>query len=229
MNRSIFFLISFVVVSAAEIMALTFDWPGVHEVAKPMIMLSLIGYYLSVAKMRSPLFVRALFFGWAGDVLLLFQEENAGFFIGGLVAFLIGHVLYILSFRKSRWTDVLGGLLPTQRIRFSFPVLLAGCGLITLLFPHLGNLKIPVIIYAVVLMVMALSALDRFGRTTSTSFWFVMSGAILFMISDSVLAINKFYSPFPYGGVVIMITYISAQYLIVRGVMEHPVVNTQTK
>lgn len=225
MNRSTFFLISFIVVSVAEIMALTFDWLGVHEVAKPLIMLSLIGYYLSAAKMRSPLFVRALFFGWAGDVLLLFQEENAGFFMGGLVAFLIGHVLYILSLRKSRWTDTSAGLLPTQRIRFSFLVLLAGCGLITLLLPHLGNLKIPVIIYAVVLMIMVLSAFDRFGRTTSNSFWLVMSGAVLFMISDSVLAINKFYSPFPYGGVVIMITYIAAQYFIVRGVIGHSVVS----
>ena len=184
-------------------------------------MLSLIGYYLGRASKRSFTFITALFFCWAGDVLLLFQTKVEIFFILGLLTFLIGHVLYILAYQQFRWNDKKNELIATQKIRFSFPIVLAGTGLIVILFPLLGDFKIPVLVYAIALMVMVMTALFRYGRTTDRSFWMVFGGAAIFMSSDSLLAINKFYSPIYLSGFFIMLTYTIAQYLIVVGVLSH--------
>jgi len=100
---------------------------------------------------------------------------------------------------------------------------LAGTGLVTVLFPHLGNLQIPVMVYALVITLMSLQALFRYGYTSKPSFILVFCGAISFMISDSLLAINKFMQPLPLSGLAIMLTYLLAQYLIVEGVLKHEV------
>lgn len=221
MKRSLIFLLLFIAVSSAELLALMMDWQLVHVVAKPLILLSLIGYYLSRASKRSLTFIMALIFCWAGDVLLLFQPTGEIFFILGLVAFLIGHCLYIVSYRQLQWTEGKNEFMPTQKVRFSFPIVLAGTGLIVILFPSLGGLKVPVLVYSVVLVLMVMTALFRYGRTSSGSFWMVFIGAAVFMSSDSLLAINKFYSPFYLSGLFIMLTYITAQYLIVEGVVRH--------
>jgi uncharacterized membrane protein YhhN len=143
------------------------------------------------------------------------------FFILGLVSFLIGHLLYILAYRELRWSDKAKGLLMPQKLRVSFPVALAGTGLIVVLLPTLGGLMIPVMVYAIVLMGMVMASFFRYGRTTLASFWLVTAGALFFMASDSILAINKFHTPFELAGPVIMLTYILGQYLIVEGVVRH--------
>lgn len=76
-------------------------------------------------------------------------------------------------------------------------------------------------IYALVITIMALQALFRFGYTTNKSFALVFIGAILFMISDSLLAINKFLMPIQFASFYIISTYMVAQYLIVEGVIAH--------
>ncbi len=221
MKRSFIFLALFVFVSVLELLSVTLDWKLSHFVSKPLIMLSLIGYYFGSTSKRPLNFIMALFFCWAGDVLLLFQIEGEIFFILGLIAFLVGHVLYTLAYQQLRWSDKKNALIATQKIRFSFPIVLAGTGLIVILFPLLGDLKIPVLVYAIVLMVMVMTALFRYGRTTVRSFWMVFGGAAIFMSSDSLLAINKFYSPIYLSGFFIMLTYTLAQYLIVEGVLTH--------
>jgi uncharacterized membrane protein YhhN len=119
----------------------------------------------------------------------MFQRDEI-FFIAGLVSFLTGHVLYIICYRK--FVRAGSGLTGPQRIRFALPIALAGTGLVTILFPYLGALQIPVMVYAIVITVMAMQALFRYGYTNAASFALVFAGAISFMISDSLLAINKF-------------------------------------
>lgn len=213
------FLILFFVVSVAQLLSVSMGWTDVIAVSKTLIVLSLIGYYMGSVRKRNGHFLRALFFCWAGDVLLLKQADAEIFFMLGLAAFLLGHLLYILAYRELRWKD--GGLKRAQKLRVSFPVALVGTSLILLLLPYLGSLLIPVIGYAFVLMGMVMAAFFRYGRSSPDSFWLVAAGAILFMISDSALAINKFYMPFAYSGPLIMLTYISAQYLMVEGIIRH--------
>lgn len=221
MLKSSPFLILFFLVSIAELLAVSLGWNEVHMVAKSLIMLSLIGYYMGAVSKRNSHFIRAMFFCWAGDVLLLKQADDEMFFILGLVAFLIGHLLYILAYRELRWADKANGLLMPQKIRVSFPVALAGTGLIVVLLPTLGGLMIPVIVYAIVLMGMVMASFFRYGRTSPDSFWLVAGGAILFMASDSILAINKFHTPFEQAGPLIMLTYILGQFLIAEGAVRH--------
>jgi uncharacterized membrane protein YhhN len=213
-------LILFVLVVAAELIAVTFDILVVQTIAKPLIMITLMVYYISGVSERNYFFIAALVFCWLGDVLLMFQGDEI-FFIAGLVAFLSGHVLYVFSYRQLRDPEGVEGLLSTQKIRYSFPIILAGTGLVVVLLPHLGELKIPVMIYALVLTIMVLQALFRFGFTSKRSFALIFVGAIFFMISDSALAINKFMHPLPMASLLIMSTYMSAQFLIVEGAIAH--------
>jgi len=223
MKNTSVFLILFLFISIVQLFAAAAEFHLVADISKPFIMLSLAGYYWMMAERRSLLFVFALLFCWAGDVLLIFQPRGQLFFIFGLVAFLIGHLLYMMSYHRLRWADKQNELLWTQKIRMSLPIVLAGTGLITVLLPTLGGLKIPVLVYSLVLVGMVMAALFRYGRTSPESFWCVFLGATLFMASDSILAINKFYTPLPYAGLLIMGTYIGAQYLIVVGVVKHEV------
>ncbi len=221
MKRPYLFLILFAVVSICELLAVSRGWTEVQLVAKPLIMLMLIGYYMSATSSRNGTLIRAMFFCWTGDILLMGQNGGELYFILGLLAFLVGHVLYIVAYRQLRWEDKTNELLPTQKLRYAFPVMLAGTGLLVVLVPKLGPLTIPVTVYSVVLMIMAMTAIFRYGRTYLDSFWLVTAGALLFMASDSILAINKFHTSFAFAGPLIMLTYILAQYLIVEGVLRH--------
>jgi uncharacterized membrane protein YhhN len=218
-------LLAFCVVSIGELIALITEIESVHVIFKPLIMVTLIVYYRSSVSDidRSPSVLLAMFFSFAGDLLLMFESKNEIFFILGLVAFLLAHLFYIFAYRQHRSESHADQLQGVQKFRMAFPVILAGSGLVVVLYPVLGVLKIPVLIYAAVIVVMVLHALFRFGRTTASSFWMVFGGAVLFMISDSILAINKFLSPVSLAGVAIMSSYIAAQFLIVSGLIKHAV------
>ena len=193
--------------------------PAIHFISKPLIVISLLVYYYygSQREDRSPTFILALVACLAGDVFLM----NPEYFIPGLVSFLVGHLLYIFAYRQHQNEDDVDSLRGLQRVRLAFPIVLAGTGLVVILFPVLGSMQLPVMIYAAVITVMALTALFRYGRTTSKSFWLVFAGAVLFMMSDSILAFNKFMKPVANAGLLIMITYMAAQFLIVEGILKH--------
>jgi uncharacterized membrane protein YhhN len=211
------FLALFVVVSIGELTSEVTDITLLHQVMKPLIMISLIGYYTTSVTARSGIVIGAMICSLAGDVLLM----NPDYFIPGLVAFLLSHILYIFAYRQHQWEESGNVLTGVHRTRLAFPILLAGTGLVVILYPSLGDLKIPVIVYATVITVMAMTALFRYGKTNQKSFWLIFAGAILFMMSDSILAVNKFLSPIENGGLWIMLTYITAQYLIVSGLIAH--------
>jgi uncharacterized membrane protein YhhN len=219
-----YFLILFLAAATAELYSTLSEAPVVHQFAKPFLLLTLIGYYVFSRQQKplSVIFLLALFFSWAGDVLLMFQHEEASFFIYGLASFLIAHGCYIFAYRQHRFDNSTHALQGLQRARFAFPIILAGTGLVVILYPHLGNLTVPVLVYALVITLMALSALFRYGRTTIKSFALVFGGSVLFMMSDSILAVNKFIEPVRHADFWIMLTYIGAQFLIVSGILRHP-------
>jgi len=213
----------FILVSASELIAIVLNLPAVTFIAKPLIVLSLIAYYYYTAVKPSSIFLIALFFCWLGDVFLMFQGTNSLFFILGLLCFLLGHVFFVMHFRQARNPETDDSLLGTQKARFAFPIILAGSGLIVTLYPFLGDMKIPVMIYALVITVMVLNASFRYGRTSMQSYWLVFGGAFLFMTSDTILALNKFMAPIMNADLLIMATYIAAQFCIVEGILKHGV------
>jgi uncharacterized membrane protein YhhN len=215
--RRQFFLITFLAAAVVQLASALLDCTLAHAISKCLLMPALTGYYLSATSVRSTAFLAALFFCWLGDVILIWPSM----FIGGVAAFLAGHVLYIVAYRQHRGEDRSPELLPTQKIRFSLPIILAGTGLIVVLFPALGSLKLPLMLYGVTIVVMVMTALFRYGRTTQNSFWLVFGGAVLFMISDSILAINKLLLPVAFASFWIMMTYMAAQVMIVVGIVRH--------
>jgi uncharacterized membrane protein YhhN len=217
------FLILFIGVGVGELVSILFNVEVIHFISKPLIMLTLGFFYTqSVGReKRSVALLLAIIFSWLGDVLLMFAGKNDHYFMMGLAAFLVAHIFYILAYRVHRADTPENGLQGVQRIRFAFPIILAGTGLMVVLFPVLGDLKFPVGIYALVMMIMVLNALFRYGYTNGKSFWMVFLGATLFMISDSTLAINKFLHPVQYGIFLTMSSYILAQYCIVKGLIIH--------
>lgn len=221
MKRAV--LIAFILASAGELLAGILKLEILHFICKPLIMTFLGIYYWSSinGEDRSRAVLVAIFFSLAGDVLLMLQGSNEQFFIFGLAAFLVAHIFYIFAYRQHRLESHVDELQGVQRIRLAFPVILAGSGLVFVLYPSLGDLRIPVLLYTIVIVVMVLTALFRYGRTNSKSYWMVFTGAVLFMISDSTIAINKFLLPVSEAEFIVMTTYIAAQFLIVNGLIGH--------
>ena len=160
----------------------------------------------------------ALVLSWLGDVILLFTDLGEIYFILGLVCFLTAHIVYCVLFNKQK----------RIRKRQNKPLFIFGSvliafyliGMVSVLMPHLGDLEIPVSIYASVISIMLLFAFNGFLVWEKPGNQLVFLGAIFFIISDSILAVNKFYAPIPRSSFFIMLTYLLAQYLIVVGVLK---------
>jgi len=179
----------------------------------PVLMLLMI-LNLKFSENRSNLLIiLALIFSWLGDILLGVPESTANLFVPGLISFLLAHVMYMLVFFRTPGKN----LIIPKRFYFLIPVLLYGIGLLILLFNSLGEMKLPVTVYTIVILTMVCSAISRYGKVNPTSWLLIFAGAILFLLSDSGIAINKFYSHFYGAQVIIMSTYVLAQYLIVIG------------
>jgi uncharacterized membrane protein YhhN len=183
----------------------------------PMLLLHVIVNCRKVLKSVLPL-ILGLFFCWVGDVILIYSDVYENFFMFGLAAFLIGHLFYIWSFRRFAFKTT--SLLKRKPWILIFPFLYSII-LLTIVFPNLGDMKIPVIIYALVITAMCIASINRSGRTNQYSFLFVFAGALFFIGSDSMIAINRFYSEITSGALLIMSTYIIAQYLITTGLLLH--------
>lgn len=188
---------------------------------KPLLLLSLIAiFYMHSATAASRfrmLVLAALIFSWMGDVLLLFQQQQTVLFLAGLVSFLLAHVCYILVFRKTSVYH--SGSVIKDKPWLILVFIIYGAGFYLLIREGLGDLKIPVMLYMAVILLMSLMASNRFRRVELSSFLLVLAGAICFVASDSLLALNKFVAAFPFSSFLIMLTYLAAQYLIVKGLL----------
>jgi uncharacterized membrane protein YhhN len=160
----------------------------------------------------------ALVFSWIGDVVLLFSDKGEVYFIIGLVSFLISHIAYIILFSKQL-------RIYSNRNKAIFwvgitAIIVYLMVMLAVLLPRLGDLKIPVIVYAIVLSTMLLFAFKGYLKWNSPANIYILLGAVVFVSSDSILALNKFYEPLKFSSLLIMSTYITAQYLIVVGILK---------
>lgn len=190
-------------------------WPGFIAKALiiPVLMILLIINSGSFSGRLQRLMFTGLLFSWAGDVILGFSEINGNMFIIGLVCFLLAHVMYFTVFISTPGKNYIFG----NRIYLLLPVIIYGITLVSYLYSDLGQMRVPVIIYAAVILTMLAGAINRKDKVDRTSFYLTLAGAILFVVSDSAIAINKFSFQFASSGIVIMSTYIVAQFLIVMG------------
>lgn len=209
----------FCILVVTDLVSIAANIQLLHVIVKPMLVpaLMLLLQFSSSVVIHKKILLAGLFFSWLGDVLLLFENRHPLFFILGLVSFLTTHIFYIIYFLKIRPLHT--SLLKKYPFLFVL-VVLYGITLVWQLFPHLGDLKIPVVVYASVICSMLLCSLHIYYRVNSKAAVYYVVGAMAFVISDSLLAINKFYEPFVYSGIFIMLTYCAAQYFIVSGYIE---------
>jgi len=139
----------------------------------------------------------------AGDVALLFPERG---FVPGLAAFLAAQILYILAFKPASGRPAFVGLL--------LPFLIYGLLMFRILAPRLGALRLPVFVYVSAISVMAWLAAARFVDAGGLKPLLACAGAILFLISDSILAFDRFGKRIGPAQALILGTYFPAQVLI---------------
>lgn len=147
--------------------------------------------------------VAGLAFSLAGDILLMLPAD---LFLFGLISFLVAHILYIIGFSSvagfyRSWIALL-------------PFALYGLVMVVILWPGLGAMAVPALIYMVVILVMAWQALGQWQQTGETRALLAFIGALLFVVSDSTLALNRFGYAFDLSPLVVLSTYWSAQWLI---------------
>ena len=142
----------------------------------------------------------------AGDVLL---DLDPNLFVFGLGAFLLAHLTYVSLFVRNRARPFHPGL---PRLAAVLLVLACAAALSAWIVPSVGGLAVPVVLYICALTAMVSTAiLARFEKP-----W-VAVGAVLFMISDSLLAVDKFKTPVPLRDVLVWVTYYLGQCGIALG------------
>ncbi|MEO9964451.1 MAG: lysoplasmalogenase [Reichenbachiella sp.] len=215
----------FVVITVVELASHAFGWKFLNEFTKPLLMPVLLVYLRKGMKVPVNLsFIFAVFalvFSWFGDVALMYVHKREWFFLLGLGAFAVAQSLYFFSFKHAKTSGGDDNFTPFQHVLNVFPFAVFAIGLLWTLWPSLGGLKLPVTVYASLIVTMALGAIYRNGRTSTESFNQVVFGAILFILSDSLIAINKFYAPMENASIWIMSTYILAQWNIINGLQKH--------
>jgi len=208
--------------------------------SKPLLMILLLAYYAQSVggkwnRLHKFLAV-SLVFSWLGDVALMFVPgapgdlavmglpKNPNFFLVGLAAFLIAHMLYAIAFGNvsNRMTPAI----LRRKFWVAAPLLIYMGTLLYYLVPSINGNELtrpflgPVVIYSAAIATMVAFALNRYARVNDKSFALVFGGALLFMFSDSIIAVNKFIYPFASSGIFIMILYLAGQYFIAKGALQ---------
>lgn len=157
--------------------------------------------YSQMTQKHERLFFVGLICSTFGDFFLDFGRDNL--FLFGLGSFLLAHLFYMACLwpvAGKRYTLVIG-------------YIVYGVSMLWLIGPGLGSLMIPVVIYIGVLLLMGISTLV----SQKSNGWLVIGG-LSFVISDSLIGLNRFYQPIPYSHFLIMMTYYFAQYSLVMGI-----------
>lgn len=181
--------------------------PEVRSDLKPFLIPVLSYFYWGQASFRKIAILGALFFSFLGDVFLM--GSGTLFFLLGLLSFLGAHLCY-MSVLWPLWKPL------AFKIK-SIPILLYGVyalGLLSFLWPVLEDLKIPVLIYALALCFHGVVSLSL-ALAQGKRLWYLGLGVFLFILSDSMIALNSFYFNADYFREWVMATYLSAQALII--------------
>lgn len=191
------------IVFAFDLVFIAMDRSSWRFFTKPLLLPIIIWFYFTYSKQNvfriNQWFLSGLILSFLGDVFLLFEWG----FMPGLGSFLLAHICYIVYFFKIKKKNVWSWL----------PFVLLYLGLfIYYTYPYLNEMKIPVVIYGITIATMLYFSI-------STCSLLLILGAILFVLSDSVLAINMFVQHTIGKEFIVMITYILAQLILVLGVI----------
>lgn len=180
---------------------------------KPLLMPLLIFFYMLNSSEPNYLLVAALAFGFLGDMFLMWKA-NKTFFIGGIKAFLIGHIFYITAFIVR--SNFLKGI-PLWFFLLLLPYAGLGVLIAKWLFPFMKSMKLQAGIYLAVILAMSFTSLLMVFKASTISFLLSFAGSLFFIVSDTVLSFDIFKVHEQKNHIYIMATYILAQLLITLG------------
>lgn len=174
---------------------------------KPLTMISIILIALQEQSHASSFYkytiIAGLLCSLLGDIFLMLPSDR---FVPGLLSFLVAHLFYIAAFASGQTSP--------GPLWYALPFLVYGGLMLWILFPHLGRMKLPVVIYMLVILLMAWQALSRWRGTEQAGSALAFCGALLFTASDSILALNRFRGRIRHAQFYILSTYFAAQWLI---------------
>lgn len=203
-NKNLLRVLIFGVVSIAIV---NFDTTAFY-LLKPLTTISILAYLIIFKNPSTKKYVSriglALFFCLVGDVFLLFEA----YFAYGLASFLIGHMFFLFAFI---------GLQGLQRAPTIITLLvLIAAALFLLISPKLELLFYPVLIYLIVIVLMSWQGWALSLSTQLKNIRFLGLGVSLFLFSDALIAIDKFYVTFSFVQPIILFSYWAAIYLIAQ-------------
>ena len=198
---------AFVAFGILHLTALYWDLELLRRLSKLVLIPLLLLVYISSSNAKpQKAIVIALIFSFLGDSLLL--GKNSTFVLSGIVAFLVTQLLYIYAIVKSSAIHPLGVLLGLTVFGTYAGVFLY------FLFPTLGDFTAAISIYALTICSFGILAFQKFFGNPRGGVGLLL-GAVLFILSDSMIAINQFYVNYNYFTIEIMATYLVAQGLII--------------
>jgi uncharacterized membrane protein YhhN len=210
MDLKLVFLVILAAVSAVYLVTLFFKQGILQSVLKGCLVPLILAIYISGAREILVPIVLALVFGWMGDVFLL-KIEKLLFFRLGLASFLIGHICYIIAFFN--FTQPFNVCVLAVSIAAAA---VFGVCIFKAVRPA-KEMKYPVIAYEIIIMLMAICAVQIFLAHGGAFGVFVLAGSVSFVVSDSMLAYDTFRKKTKIGFFIVMLTYIAAQLLITLG------------
>lgn len=207
MHKKFYFI--FFLILTIDLLAM-FYFPSMRLVTKPLIMASLLTWYILSVRSQDQLLMTGMIFATIGDLLLEFEFQIS--FILGLSAFLIMQVCYTLVFKRnfakpSGWKWWILGL-----------IYLVAIGFLTSYWHNFKGLGVYIGLYTIAIATMVSFAICR--KTTYMLQQPLIVGVLLFMFSDLVLAINMFVEKIMGARLLIMVSYAAAQLLIISSLVQ---------
>ena len=181
---------AFAISGALGLYALDRGRRGLALVTKPLTTALLLLVVGPPTTVFSDLVWAGLIASVAGDAALLGRGPNA--FMIGLGCFLLAHVAYVVAFaRMGAWSGASWAGLALVAV--ATPILIRA------LWPRVGSLRGPVLVYAAALSAMVVAAFSTLGGGLLPGAIYAALGAVLFYVSDSSLAIDRFVRPIRHG------------------------------
>ncbi|WCC44076.1 lysoplasmalogenase [Tenacibaculum finnmarkense] len=206
--------IIFLIIVILDVYAVITQHKSLEIICKPLLMTSLVIVYLVSLKKGEKANLRlvsALFFSFWGDVFLL---DKTNYFVFGLGSFLVAHIMYIkMTANFLKKTAVI------QILKSAVIFVALFVTIFLLIKDNLGEMLVPVLVYGTAISGFGTCALLNYQQEKSTENTVLLLGAILFIASDSGIALNNFYSPTHFFDIAIIILYVLAQFLIVKAIL----------
>ncbi len=203
--------IIFLLVAIIDVYAVIIQDKSLEIIFKPLLMTVLVVVYLLSVKKANFWLVSALFFSFWGDVFLL---DKTNYFVFGLASFLITHVLYVKMISKFFKKKSIVKILKSALI-----FILLFLVVLFLIKDNLGEMLVPVIVYGIAISSFGTCALLNYQQDKSLANLWLLLGAVLFVASDSLIALNNFYSAMYLFDILIVVLYIVSQYFICKALI----------